>query len=62
MPLGEICNREVVIAEKSRLVTAAARWSGILTLDDLLALLAQELGELARLVSHARQREAATRA
>lgn len=34
---------------------------GILTLDDLLGLLAEELAELARLVSHERRREAATR-
>lgn len=35
---------------------------GILTLDDLLSLLAEEMTELAKLVSHARQREAASRA
>lgn len=35
---------------------------GILTLDDLLSLLAEELTELAKLVSHERQREAAARA
>jgi CBS domain-containing protein len=34
---------------------------GILTLDDLLGLLAEELTELAKLVSHERQREAAVR-
>lgn len=34
---------------------------GILTLDDLLSLLAEEMMELAKLVSHERQREAATR-
>ncbi|MGB9130599.1 MAG: CBS domain-containing protein [Thiobacillus sp.] len=34
---------------------------GILTLDDLLSLLAEELTELAKLVSHERQREAAVR-
>jgi len=34
---------------------------GILTLDDLLSLLAQEMTELAKLVSHERQREAAAR-
>ena len=35
---------------------------GILTLDDLLGLLAEEMTELAKLVSHERQREAASRA
>lgn len=35
---------------------------GILTLDDLLGLLAEELTELAKLVSHERQREATARA
>jgi signal-transduction protein with cAMP-binding, CBS, and nucleotidyltransferase domain len=34
---------------------------GILTLDDLLGLLAEELTELAKLVSHERQREATAR-
>ena len=34
---------------------------GILTLDDLLGLLAEEMTELAKLVSHERQREAAAR-
>jgi CBS domain-containing protein len=34
---------------------------GILTLDDLLSLLAEELTELAKLVSHERQREATSR-
>jgi predicted transcriptional regulator len=34
---------------------------GILTLDDLLSLLAEEMTELAKLVSHERQREAAVR-
>ena len=34
---------------------------GILTLDDLLSLLAEELTELAKLVSHERQREATAR-
>lgn len=35
---------------------------GILTLDDLLSLLAEEMTELAKLVSHERQRETITRA
>jgi len=35
---------------------------GILTLDDLLGLLAEEMTELAKLVSHERQREASNRA
>jgi predicted transcriptional regulator len=35
---------------------------GILTLDDLLTLLAEEMTELAKLVSHERQREATFRA
>ena len=34
---------------------------GILTLDDLLSLLAEEMTGLAQLVSHERQREAAAR-
>lgn len=34
---------------------------GILTLDDLLGLLAEEMAELAKLVSHERQREATAR-
>lgn len=34
---------------------------GILTLDDLLSLLAEEMTELAKLVSHERQREARSR-
>jgi predicted transcriptional regulator len=34
---------------------------GILTLDDLLSLLAEEMTELAKLVSHERQREAVVR-
>lgn len=34
---------------------------GILTMDDLLGLLAEEMTELAKLVSHERQREAAVR-
>lgn len=34
---------------------------GILTLDDLLGLLAEEMTELAKLVTHERQREAAVR-
>ena len=34
---------------------------GILTLDDLLSLLAEQLTELAKLVSHERQREASLR-
>jgi CBS domain-containing protein len=35
--------------------------AGILTMDDLLELLAEEMTELAKLVSHERQREAAVR-
>jgi CBS domain-containing protein len=35
---------------------------GILTLDDILGLLAEEMTELAKLVSHERQREATARA
>lgn len=38
------------------------RLVGIITLDDLLGLLAEEMTELAKLVSHERQREAAARA
>ncbi len=42
-------------------VDAAGALVGILTLDDLLGLLAEELGELAKLVSHEREREASAR-
>ena len=42
-------------------VDAAGALVGILTLDDLLSLLAEEMMELAKLVSHERQREAAAR-
>jgi CBS domain-containing protein len=43
-------------------VDAAGVLVGILTLDDLLELLAEELTEIARLVARERQREAAARA
>lgn len=42
-------------------VDGAGGLVGILTLDDLLSLLAEELGELAKLVSRERQREATVR-
>jgi CBS domain-containing protein len=42
-------------------VDASGALVGILTLDDLLSLLAEEMSELAKLVSHERQREAAVR-
>jgi CBS domain-containing protein len=42
-------------------VDASGALVGILTLDDLLGLLAEEMMELAKLVSHERQREAAAR-
>jgi CBS domain-containing protein len=42
-------------------VDSAGVLAGILTLDDLLSLLAEEMTELAKLVSHERQREAAAR-
>lgn len=42
-------------------VDAAGALAGILTLDDVLELLAEELTELAKLVSHERQREARIR-
>jgi predicted transcriptional regulator len=42
-------------------VDASGALIGILTLDDLLSLLAEEMTELAKLVSHERQREAAAR-
>jgi CBS domain-containing protein len=42
-------------------VDSAGSLVGILTLDDLLGLLAEELTELAKLVSHERQREASVR-
>jgi len=121
MSVGELCNREVVIAERTLPVTEAARLMrshhvgdlvgvnpdalkvgdimgpevatvregeglfealrymrdkgvrrmpvvdgsgglvGILTQDDLLGLLAEEMTELAKLVSHERQREASGR-
>jgi predicted transcriptional regulator len=43
-------------------VDAAGGLIGILTLDDVLELLAEEMTELAKLVSHGRQREAVVRA
>lgn len=42
-------------------VDASGGLVGILTLDDLLSLLAEEMMELAKLVSHERQREATAR-
>jgi CBS domain-containing protein len=42
-------------------VDAAGGLVGIITLDDLLGLLAEEMTELAKLVSHERQREASAR-
>lgn len=42
-------------------VDASGALVGILTLDDLLGLLAEEMMELAKLVSHERRREAAAR-
>lgn len=42
-------------------VDGAGGLVGILTLDDLLSLLAEEMTELAKLVSHERQREATAR-
>jgi predicted transcriptional regulator len=42
-------------------VDASGALIGILTLDDLLSLLAEEMTELAKLVSHERQREATVR-
>ena len=42
-------------------VDASGGLIGILTLDDLLSLLAEEMMELAKLVSHERQREAVAR-
>ena len=42
-------------------VDASGALVGILTLDDLLSLLAEEMTELAKLVSHERQREATVR-
>lgn len=43
-------------------VASGGELVGILTLDDVLSLLAEEMTELAKLVSHERQREAAARA
>jgi len=42
-------------------VDSAGGLVGILTMDDMLSLLAEEMTELAKLVSHERQREAAVR-
>lgn len=42
-------------------VDSTGALAGILTLDDLLSLLAEEMTELAKLVSHERQREASIR-
>jgi CBS domain-containing protein len=42
-------------------VDSAGGLVGIITLDDLLSLLAEEMTELAKLVSHERQREATAR-
>lgn len=42
-------------------VDTEGRLEGIVTLDDLLALLAEELGELAKLVAREQDREVATR-
>lgn len=42
-------------------VDSTGALAGILTLDDLLSLLAEEMTELAKLVSHERQREASVR-
>jgi CBS domain-containing protein len=42
-------------------VGGAGELVGILTMDDVLALLAEEMTELAKLVSHERQREAVVR-
>jgi len=78
MSIGELCNREVVVAERSLSVTEMARlmrqyhvgdvvvdkagWLlGIVTLDDLMEPLAEEIGEMARLVSTERHRETITR-
>jgi CBS domain-containing protein len=43
-------------------VDAAGVLVGILTMDDVLALLAEEMSEVAKLVSHERQREVVARA
>jgi CBS domain-containing protein len=43
-------------------VDSAGGLVGILTLDDLISLLAEEMTGLAQLVSHERQREASSRA
>jgi predicted transcriptional regulator len=42
-------------------VDSASRLIGIITLDDLLELLAEEMGELAKLLARERQRESASR-
>jgi Mg/Co/Ni transporter MgtE len=42
-------------------VDGAGGLVGILTMDDMLSLLAEEMTELAKLVSHERQREAIAR-
>lgn len=81
--IGDLCNREVVIASPDTTVTAAAKLMrrhrgggivvvdeadgglrmpvGILTVDDLLDVLAEELGELTKVLARERAREAAAR-
>jgi CBS domain-containing protein len=79
LTVGDIMGTEVATVRESEGLFAALRYMrdkgvrrmpvvdregglvGILTLDDLLGLLAEEMTELAKLVSHERQREAAVR-
>lgn len=79
LKLGDIMGAEVATVRESEGLFEALRYMrdrgvrrmpvvdqagglvGILTLDDLLSLLAEEMMELAKLVSHERQREAAAR-
>ena len=56
--LRYMCDKGV---RRMPVVDSAGVLVGILTLDDLLSLLAEEMTELAKLVSHERQREAAVR-
>jgi predicted transcriptional regulator len=79
LKVGDIMGPEVATVRESEVLFEALRFmrdkgvrrmpvvdstgglAGILTMDDLLSLLAEEMTELAKLVSHERQREASVR-
>jgi len=61
MPVNEICNCDVVIAKRGDTILEAAQLAGILALDDLLELLADELSFLAKLVKHEQKKETMNR-